>query len=308
MSATVSNATQIQVSGLGGPLCSVTVDTETATIEEVKEAIAVETGIPVNEQRLLHGVQELQSATLHGFLTGANNEMRGCFLLQMLRRPPEQVRRLRELAQVQGDVSRWLCAAPHEVQADREVVLAALVKSGRALRWAARELQADREVVLVAVAENGCALAWATAELRADRNVVLAAVAENGCALMSAAGELRADREVVLVAVAEVGLALEYASAELQADREVVLVAVAENGYALQYTTGELQADREVVFSAVSKNGQALQFAAPELEADPDMLRTANVGLGMMVTPAATTQQQTLFGALAMCCNSCAVC
>jgi hypothetical protein len=45
--------------------------------------------------------------------------------------------------------------APAALQADREVVLAAVAKSYHALYYAAAALKADREVVLAAVAKNG---------------------------------------------------------------------------------------------------------------------------------------------------------
>ena len=71
-----------------------------------------------------------------------------------------------------------------------------------ALKNASPELQADREVVLAAVRQNGWVLCYASTELRADREVVLAAVQQDGRALEFASPELRADREVVLAAEA----------------------------------------------------------------------------------------------------------
>ena len=53
-----------------------------------------------------------------------------------------------------------------------------MAQDGLTLRHAPAELQADREVVLAAVAQNGEALYHASAELRADREVVLAAVVQ----------------------------------------------------------------------------------------------------------------------------------
>ena len=58
---------------------------------------------------------------------------------------------------------------------------------GLFLRNAPDELQADREVVLAAVAQNGYALEHASAELKVDREVILAAVAQYGGALEHAA-------------------------------------------------------------------------------------------------------------------------
>jgi hypothetical protein len=88
------------------------------------------------------------------------------------------------------------------------MMLAAVTSKTSSKNWsplelASAELQADREVELAAVAQNGRALRHASAELKADREVVLAAVAQDGSALQDASAELRADREVVLAAVAQ---------------------------------------------------------------------------------------------------------
>ena len=60
------------------------------------------------------------------------------------------------------------------------------------------ELQADREVVRAAVAQDGIALKYALAELKADNMVVMEAVRQNGLALHWAAIKLTADEDVVL--------------------------------------------------------------------------------------------------------------
>ena len=46
--------------------------------------------------------------------------------------------------------------------------------------FAAAELQADRDVVLAAVQQDERALLYAAAELKADRDVVIAAVQQDG--------------------------------------------------------------------------------------------------------------------------------
>ena len=56
--------------------------------------------------------------------------------------------------------------ASAELQADREVVLAAVRQNGNALWFASEALQADRYVVLEAVREEGLALEYASDELK----------------------------------------------------------------------------------------------------------------------------------------------
>ena len=48
--------------------------------------------------------------------------------------------------------------ASHELQGDRDIVVAAVEQDGHSLRWASAELQNDRGVVLAAVKRHGVAL------------------------------------------------------------------------------------------------------------------------------------------------------
>jgi hypothetical protein len=120
----------------------------------------------------------------------------------------------------------------------------------RAFTWgelerSSPELQADREVVLAAVQQDGWELEFASEELQADREVVLASVRKDGWALDDTLLELRVDREVVLAAVRQSGEALKWAKPEFQADRKVLLTAIdaATPGFALRYASPELRAD-----------------------------------------------------------------
>ena len=70
---------------------------------------------------------------------------------------------------------------------------------GDALEWADPDLQGDREMVLAAVMRHGRALWHASEEFRADREVVLAAAGQDGRALRHATPLLRADRILLLI-------------------------------------------------------------------------------------------------------------
>ena len=141
--------------------------------------------------------------------------------------------------------------------------MAAVIKSGRALKYASEALRADREVVIPAVKQNGLALAHASDVLKADPEVVIAAVPEdiykNGFRFASEA--LRANPEVLLVVVRVNGLALQYASEELQGDPDIVMAAVKQNGYALEYASGALRADKSVVLEAMKQNINSMEYA-----------------------------------------------
>ncbi len=147
---------------------------------------------------------------------------------------------------------------PHSYIYYRELVLAAVMKSGMRLKHASLVLRGDREVVLAAVQQDGMTLEYASEKLKADRKVVLTAVQQYGMALEYASEQLQGNREVVLAAVKQVGHALVWASDELQADREVVLAAVERNGTALHYASEALKDDREVMLAAVSNAGHVL--------------------------------------------------
>jgi len=164
---------------------------------------------------------------------------------------------------------------PLRFQADREMVIAAVMRNGWALEYASAELQADKEVVLAAVTKNAGALMYASAELKADKEIVLAAVANDWLSLEFASAQLQVDREVLLAAVGQNGAALQVAPKSLQDDKEVALAAVAQNGYALQWASTALKADKEVVLAAVTNFGEALQEATPELQANEEVALAA---------------------------------
>ena len=90
---------------------------------------------------------------------------------------------------------------------DRQSILANMTEDNSSilLRNASPELQADREVVMAAVINNPHALKFASPELHADREFILAAVTNNGEALKYASPELKYDREVGLAANYQIG-------------------------------------------------------------------------------------------------------
>jgi len=126
------------------------------------------------------------------------------------------------------------------------------------------ELQADREVVLAAVRQDWRVLESVAETFRADRDVVLEAVRQDGWALEWASEALRADRGVVLEAVARTGDALRFAPARLCADREIALAAVRSTGTVLSMVAPEIQ-DLELVWAAVQSDIRALSFVEERL-------------------------------------------
>ena len=109
--------------------------------------------------------------------------------------------------------------------------MAAVIKSGRALKYASEELRADPEVVMAAVKRYGGALEYASDVLKADPEVVMAAVKSYGLALMYASPRICGDKDTVILAVKNNCLALQYASEELRNDKEVILAALWSREY-----------------------------------------------------------------------------
>jgi len=87
--------------------------------------------------------------------------------------------------------------ASRELQADRVFVLKVVARKGQALCYASPELQADPEVVLAAVTASGSSLRFASEALRSNRDIVRRAVSKRPEALEHACAELQSDASVL---------------------------------------------------------------------------------------------------------------
>lgn len=247
---------QIRVSNLAGPLCVIKASPE-STLRDLKEEIALETGIAPTAQILTHGTKVLWADSDIAKALSAEG-----VCLTLVQCTAEQMHWQQK---AEKDRSWLKYGAPEEARADRHVVLAAVAKDHVALKYACQELRGDRNFILAAVGCNHRALQYASKAVRADRDLAFAVVAEDGEALEHVSKVLRGDREFVLAAVAKRGFDLRFASKALRADREVVLAAVARNGMALMYASEELRGDREVVLVAVAQNRPALTLPPSSL-------------------------------------------
>lgn len=170
------------------------------------------------------------------------------------------------------------------MQANYEVVLAAVSRHGAALQYASRSLCNSRDIVLAAVTSDGAALRWASASLREDVMVCSTAIHRNPdvAALLSdqvldaLLPQLLSDKQAMLEAVQECGAALQYASPGMRADRAIVLAAVTNAGWVLEFASSALQADKGVVLAACRQDGDALQWASEALRADPQVVGIAS--------------------------------
>merc|ERR1719313_3044121 len=112
---------------------------------------------------------------------------------------------------------------------DKEVVLAALGRSGSALQYASEELRGDREVVLGAVSAYGPALAYASDTCRADPDIVRAAVTAHPEAL--ACSPLRKDQAFVISLAETNPEALAHVEPDLWLDTGFVARVAAVSGF-----------------------------------------------------------------------------
>eukprot|EP00971_Amphidinium_carterae_P147216 2917228-Amphidinium_carterae.1 len=64
-----------------------------------------------------------------------------------------------------------LLTLPECYRADREIVLAAVQRSGYALQYAAEECKADHDIVLAAMQKDGSALQYAAEECKRDHEI-----------------------------------------------------------------------------------------------------------------------------------------
>ena len=127
------------------------------TCHDLRAEIQTKLGIPVSQQRLLHGHEVLDK-----FMAA---EAMGT------------IGHLLQLSAGQGGTLELLLYVRSTAAAK---ALEAVKKDGHALRHASEEMRDDREVVMEAVKQNGYALQHASEELRRDREVVMEAVKHGG--------------------------------------------------------------------------------------------------------------------------------
>jgi CxxC motif-containing protein len=158
--------------------------------------------------------------------------------------------------------------ASDELKNDREVVFAAVINDGSALRYASAELKNDREIVMAALKEDSYAFVSASEELKNDKEVVLAALKNRGDVMRYISEALKNDREIVIAALKVDASALQYASDELKNDREIVIAALKVDASALQYASDELKNDREFLLSIMDFSKDALKYASSQMRKD----------------------------------------
>lgn len=179
--------------GLSGVLCSILAKLSWRVLE-LKAAIELSIGVPVVQQQLVSGTQELDDddELLHQALPV------GSLQVTLIRRSSSQSERLRLIAERSlFELQRECIREMAETRGDRHVAVAYMQRDGRLLERLPAELRSDRRVVLAAVRRFPLALAYAEGQLRADRDVVLAAVWQDPRALEFADKALKEDSQFI---------------------------------------------------------------------------------------------------------------
>eukprot|EP00405_Crypthecodinium_cohnii_P015359 CAMPEP_0206459054 /NCGR_PEP_ID=MMETSP0324_2-20121206/23947_1 /ASSEMBLY_ACC=CAM_ASM_000836 /TAXON_ID=2866 /ORGANISM="Crypthecodinium cohnii, Strain Seligo" /LENGTH=498 /DNA_ID=CAMNT_0053930531 /DNA_START=68 /DNA_END=1564 /DNA_ORIENTATION=- len=124
----------------------------------------------------------------------------------------------------EADLLRLIRINPDTIQAEelydyKPAVLASVKVDGDCfLRFASTTLQADKEVVQAAVDQTWTALQYASEQLRGNRQLVVGSFLQNGLALQFATEALRSDQRIVLDAMSRDTAAFQFAAPCLHED------------------------------------------------------------------------------------------
>eukprot|EP00933_Yihiella_yeosuensis_P071773 TRINITY_DN80004_c0_g1_i1.p1 TRINITY_DN80004_c0_g1~~TRINITY_DN80004_c0_g1_i1.p1 ORF type:complete len:884 (+),score=185.80 TRINITY_DN80004_c0_g1_i1:95-2746(+) len=241
---------------------------------DVKDGIRYQTTIRTVQQRLFYEDQELPDKTqLDSLVPPDVEEVQFVFI----RRPQEQadwIERCMEYGQ-------QLRLAPPEFQADRDVVLAAVKRSWKALQFASEELQSDLEIATTALDQDLKAADFIGQSLWEDRIFVLFAVQKDWQYLELCSDKLLADPEIVLAAVQGHWEAIFWADPGAWDFIEVPRVAARQGGWEvhdrapLPRIQAALKADKEFVMTCISHDWNCLRHVNQELLDDPEVGRAA---------------------------------
>lgn len=303
-------ALQFIINGFSGPMCSVSLD-HTCRPQELYEAVETATGIPVLEQRLFAGTEEVHFhealdhyafdeqpadltlfrhedpfCTIHGFVMEADEL---CF--EQNTTIAKAKSKCLRLPDCQG-----FFVKADQVEANTFVDVSFKSRNsfklarppsypGDGICYMRMESAEDFERVLEVISEG--VISNAPKSVLSDASFMRQAVLKHGHSLSYASEDLREDPELVLLAVQNDGSALLYASTSLRENRNIVSEAVKQNGLALAYASDSLKSDRIIVLSAVQQNGLALKYASRALSGDLEIIVAAveNKGCAFQYVP-----------------------
>lgn len=163
---------------------------------------------------------------------------------------------------------------------DKEVIMSAKAEP-LSLVWAGIELGNDKVVVMDAVSKNGKNLKYTSYRLRADKEVVLSAVRECGNSFIFASKDLRGDREVAMCAISSGGSAdfvMPKISAELKADEEFITFAIDKSWAYFTWTSAKIRDTKRIAINAIEQCSKAFRYVSARLSSDKELILLATCG------------------------------
>lgn len=234
---------RVNVNRLDGiVLCAIS--SKSSAVLALKKKVEACAGIPVNEQILLHGLQEMRN------YDSIPSSLDGIVELSILRRDQTVAAWIDRISTASNwDVKQLLKSAPDQIRANKEVALAAC------------HAAFDQDV-----------LQAASVEVRSDRSFAAFLIERGlGGRLRGCCREVRADSELILAALAAVhrGEVLTHArrlpAPTLWSDREFALAALKLHTGVLPLVHDSLLADRGFVLAAINCDQQLTSETIPLL-------------------------------------------
>jgi len=137
--------------------------------------------------------------------------------------------------------------AAESLKSDKNFVLEVVKTNGYAvIKYASQNLQADKDIWIAAVTKNGNSWKYASDHLKSDKDVLFTAFKDQGLTL----NENMTAKQLMIAKVTQDGNALEYASDDLRKNKEVVQAAVTHTGAALKFAKGGLNQDADMLKAA----------------------------------------------------------
>lgn len=159
---------------------------------------------------------------------------------------------------------------------DRDVVIAAVKKSGLEMSYVDAKFYDDKDIVLLALktGQVGEIMKLVSPQLKDDDDVALLALKKDIFSLKYLSNKYQDNKELIL---SKKLFDLEGVSERLKADREVVLMSVSLVGENLKYASSELQDDEEIVLSAVKNSAceTAFKYASERLRGNETIAKAA---------------------------------
>lgn len=196
----------------------------------------------------------------------------------MVRRAGEQAYWLKTVKEAGG----LLQQAPAYLRQDKDVVLAAVTQTWRAMNFCHESMLADPDVALVGLEQDERAADLISPSLWHDRDFMLQAVRIDWALLERAGDELIEDRDIALAVVEGSWAGLDLLHPKFYEDVEVLRIAGHTGGWEVlkfvNRTGPAWQAicdDKEFVISAIKLDWRGLEHASLRLRADEDVATLA---------------------------------